>query len=119
MTTESSITTRKLSPEEFKATQNSPQRVMDSTPPADFWDYVAAIPADDFEFFDCRAGNITHVYRMAYEYEHVLINSQYQGVAMVVVTDLKNNTVYGHFLLDLNPPGTRIPEGDQPTGQAD
>lgn len=119
MTTESSITTRKLSPEEFKATQNSPQRVMDSTPPVDFWDYVAAIPADDFEFFDCRAGNITHVYRMADEYEHVLINSQYQGVAMVVVTDLKNNTVYGHFLLDLNPPGTRIPEGDQPTGQAD
>lgn len=119
MTTESSITTRKLSPEEFKATQNSPQRVMDSTPPADFWDYVAAIPADDFEFFDCRAGNITHVYRMADEYEHVLINSQYQGVAMVVVTDLKNNTVYGHFLLDLNPPGTRIPEGDQPAGQAD
>ena len=114
MTTDSAITTRKLSPEEFKATQNAPQRVTDSTPPENFWDYVAAIPAEDFEIFDCRAGQVTHVYRMGDDYEHVLINSQYQGVAMVVVTDLKQSSVYGHFLLDLNPPGTRIPEDDQP-----
>ena len=108
-------TTRKLSPDEFKATQNNPQRVQDSTPPADFWEYVEAIPTEDFEFFDCREGQVTHVYRMGDDYEHVLINGQYQGVAMVIVTDLKNDCVYGHFLLDLNPPGTQVPEEDQPT----
>ncbi|WP_300427744.1 hypothetical protein [Thalassolituus sp.] len=102
--------TRKLTHEEFNATRNTPTRVEDSTPPEGFWEYVAAIPAEDFGIFDCRAGNVTHVYRMGEDYEHVLVNSQYQGVAMVIVTDLKNATVYGHYLLDLNPPGTRPPE---------
>jgi len=102
--------TKKLTIEEFKATQNSPQRVENSTPPSDFWDYVESIPAEDFGIFDCREGNVTHVYRMGDEYEHVLINSQFQGVAMVIVSDLKSQTVYGHYLLDLNPPGTQPPE---------
>lgn len=101
--------TKKLTNEEFSATRNAPQRVEDSTPPENFWEYVSAIPVTDFEVFDCSAGNVTHVYRMNDEYEHVLINSQFQGVAMVIVVNLKTNEIYGHYLLDLNPPGTRFP----------
>jgi len=69
-----------------------------------------AIPPEDFAFADCRAGNVTHVYRMEDKYEHVLINSQYQGVAMVIVVDLQSQSIYGHMLLDLNPAGTKEPE---------
>lgn len=104
--------TKTLTIEEFKATRREPKRVEDSAPPENFWEYVAAIPADDFGVFDCRAGEVTHVYRMGDEYEHVLVNSQFQGVAMVIVIDLESGQIYGHYLLDLNPPGTKIPKGD-------
>ncbi|MEC7547122.1 MAG: hypothetical protein VYB48_09320 [Pseudomonadota bacterium] len=102
--------TRLLTYDEFKETQMSPKRVEDSQPTDDFWDYVAAIPAEDFGIFDCREGQVTHVYRMGDQYEHVLINSQYEGVAMVIVISLAEQSVFGHFLLDVNPPGTRPPE---------
>ena len=102
--------TRLLTVDEFHATRINPQRVTDSVPPANFWEYVQSIPAEDFGIADCRECNITHVYRMNDEYEHVLINSQYQGVAMVIVVDLKAAAIYGHMLLDLNPAGTKEPE---------
>lgn len=102
--------TNKLTFDEFQATRAAPQRVFESVPPENFWDYVESIPAEDFDIFDCRDGSVTHVYRMGDAYEHVLINSQYQGVAMVVVVDLKTQEIYGHYLLDLNPAGTRPPE---------
>ena len=103
--------TKTLTIEEFKATRRAPKRVEDSKPPENFWEYVSAIPPEDFGVFDCRAGEVTHVYRMGDEYEHVLINSQFQGVAMVVVVDLPTAHIYGHYLLDLNPPGTEVPTG--------
>lgn len=102
--------TRKLTDEEFNATRNAPLRVEDSAPPLDFWSYVEAIPAEDFGIADCREGKVTHVYRMGNEFEHVLVNSQYQGVAMVIVIDLKQGQVYGHYFLDINPPGTKEAE---------
>ena len=100
--------TRLLTLEEFHATRINPQRVNDGAPPVDFWEYVAAIPVQDFGIADCRAGSVTHVYRMEDQYEHILINSQYQGVAMVIVVDLKQQQVFGHMLLDLNPAGTKV-----------
>ena len=103
---------RKLTTEEFKATQFSPLRVESGTPPIDFWQYVEAIPAEDFGIADCREGSVTHVYRMGDDYEHVLVNSQYQGLAMVIVGDLKAGKVFGHYLLDLNPAGTKEPQAD-------
>ncbi len=102
--------TRKLNPLEFHETRINPQRVEAGEPVVDFWEYVAAIPPEDFAFADCRAGDVTHVYRMEDKYEHVLINSQYQGVAMVIVVDLQSQSIYGHMLLDLNPVGTKEPE---------
>ncbi|UTW47333.1 hypothetical protein [Bacterioplanoides sp. SCSIO 12839] len=102
--------TRLLSKEEFDATRSQPQRVNDGEPPADFWTYVESIPAEDFGVADCREGQVSHVYRMGDLYEHVLINSQYQGLAMVVVIDLNEKRVYGHYLLDINPVNTQVPE---------
>src|SRR5690606_17397826 len=101
--------TRLLTPDEFHATRINPVRVTDGTPPLNFWDYVAAIPAADFGIADCRAGQVTHVYRMEDRYEHILINSQYQGVAMVIVVGVPAGGGFGKMLLDLTPAGTEEP----------
>ncbi|WP_419811416.1 hypothetical protein [Bacterioplanoides sp.] len=102
--------TRLLSKEEFDATRSQPERVNAGEPPMDFWAYVESIPAEDFGVADCREGQVSHVYRMGDLYEHVLINSQFQGLAMVVVIDLAAARVYGHYLLDINPVNTQMPE---------
>ena len=108
MTDQKNIQTRKLSQEEFKATQINPKKVEAGEPPFDFWAYVGSIPAEDFGEFDCRDGNVGHVYRMDDLYEHVLVQSQYEGIAMVIVLDLKQQTVYGHYMLDIRPRGQAI-----------
>ncbi|KZZ41845.1 hypothetical protein A3759_06565 [Thalassolituus sp. HI0120] len=102
--------TRLLSKAEFDATRSEPKRVEGGEPPMDFWAYVEAIPSEDFGVADCREGQVSHVYRMGDEYEHILINSQYKGLAMVIVIDLGGKCVFGHFLLDINPPNTQPPE---------
>jgi len=104
------MNTRLLTKQEFDATRFEPKRVDTGEPPMDFWAYVEAIPAEDFGVADCRDGQVSHVYRMGDQYEHILINSQYQGLAMVVVIDLNEKRVYGHFLLDINPVNTQVPE---------
>ncbi|MDF1639907.1 MAG: hypothetical protein VB958_11985 [Thalassolituus sp.] len=102
--------TRRLTPEEFAATRINPQRVNSGQPVPHLWQYVEAIPVADFCGFDCRTGAVTHVYRMNDQYEHILVNSEFVGVAMVIVVDLVQQDIYGHFLLDINPPNTEIPE---------
>lgn len=98
--------TRLLSKEEFDQTRSQPQRIEAGEPPVDFWQYVEAIPPQHFGVADCREGQVSHVYRMGELYEHVLINSQYQGIAMVIVIDLMTKKVFGHYLLDINPVDT-------------
>ena len=104
------MSVRLLSREEFEATRFEPKRVDAGEPPVNFWAYVESIPPEDFGVADCREGQVSHVYRMGDQYEHILINSQYQGVAMVIVVDLATASVYGHFLLDINPVNTQVPE---------
>ena len=101
--------TRLLDYTEFKKTQSNPKRLTSGEPNVEFWDYVEAIPVEDFQGFDCRAGNVSHVYMMDNGYQHILVNSEYQGVAMVIVINSKANVVYGHYLLNINPPGTQRP----------
>jgi hypothetical protein len=92
----------RLTVEKFKATQFDVQKLKEGNPPFEFWSYVEEIPKEDFDGADCRKGDISHVYQMGQSYQHVLIQSQHQGVAMALVLDLKNSTVYGHYLLNLN-----------------
>ena len=68
-----------------------------------FWDYVDAIPPEDFEGYDCSEGSVTHVWQDASEsFQHVLVDSQDKNVFMVVVLDVVNGRVFGHRLLELN-----------------
>jgi hypothetical protein len=101
--------TRKLTAQEFAATKTGkPEKIEAGEPLFDFWRYVEAIPAEDFEQYDCTAGIVGHVYRMADEFEHILIQSQYAEIAMVIVLDLKAQQVYGHYLLDIRPRGKPV-----------
>lgn len=102
--------TRLLTHTEFKQTHSNPQRLEAGEPPLDFWPYTENIPAEDFQGFDCRGGNVSHVYQMDNGYQHILLNSEFQGIAMVIVLDTQAVTVFGHYLLDINPPGTRRPD---------
>jgi hypothetical protein len=98
------VETRHLSYEEFKATfadKMLPPPEADE-PPVDFWRYFDAIPAEDFENYDCSEGRVENVWRGSdRRFEHVLINSDDPNVFMVIVLDLKALTVYGHRLLNL------------------
>lgn len=100
---------RKLTAEEFAATKiGKPVKVEAGEPPFDFWSYVEGIPAEDFGEYDCTAGTVGHVYRMEDQFEHVLIQSQYAEIAMVLVLDLQKKEVYGHYLLDIRPRGNPV-----------
>lgn len=100
---------RKLTTEEFAETKvGKPEKIEAGEPLFDFWPYVEAIPAEDFGVYDCTAGIVGHVYRMGDLYEHILIQSQYAEIAMVIVLDLKTQQVYGHYLLDIRPRGKSI-----------
>jgi hypothetical protein len=100
---------RKLTAEEFAATKmGKPEKIEAGEPLFDFWAYVEAIPVEDFGGYDCTAGVVGHVYRMEDKYEHVLIQSQYAEIAMVLVLDLPKKEVYGHYLLDIRPRGNPI-----------
>jgi len=94
----------KLTEEEFKATIPIPAvRIVDESPPFDFWPYVDGIPPSDFQGYDCSAGVVEWVYRDEQGvWEHVTINTDTPNVFMVVVLDLRTRCVHGHHLLDLN-----------------
>lgn len=75
----------------------------EAEPPFDFWPYVEGIPVEDFEGFDCSAGQVHYAYRHPLgRFEHILINSNDRNVFMVIVLDRDASSVVGHHLLRLD-----------------
>jgi len=94
----------RLTDTDFHATFTPPMEELgpEARPPFDFWEYFDEIPGEDFGAYDCSAGVVTFVYRdAAGRFEHVLVNSDDGDVFMVLVLDLKQCSVLGHYLLDL------------------
>ena len=97
------VQTKLLDEDEFRATFVDPiQRIDDGGPIVDFWPYVDAVEAADFEGHDCSDGSVGWVYRMADRYEHVGICSQTPNVFMTIVLDLHARRVHGHRLMNFN-----------------
>ena len=72
-------------------------------PPIPVWAYFDAIPAGDFADHDCSAGNVSNAWTDATgNFQHVLINTENKNIFMVIVLDLRNDSIFGHRLLDLN-----------------
>jgi hypothetical protein len=79
-----------ISEEQWGSLFDAPMRQLggQDEAPFDFWPYVAAIPLEDFEGYDCSRGRVQYAYRHpAGRLEHVLINSDNNDVFMVVVLD--------------------------------
>lgn len=95
---------RRLTEAEFKVTSGEPMRRVapDEGPAFDFWPYFEAIPEEDFQGFDCSAGRVSWVWEHPEGlYQHVLVDSEDRDVFMVLVLDLRGQSIVGHRLLDL------------------
>ena len=95
---------KRLSEAEFLATTTPrmDRTSGESARPFDFWPYFDAIPAPDFQGFNCSESEVSLVYRTSDgRYEHVLVNSEDKDVFMVLVLDLHVQRVVGHHLLNL------------------
>src|SRR5476649_1602791 len=94
-----------LTESEFHATFASPmQRVpLDSAPPVSFWPYFDAIPSDHFAGRVSLEGSVRYAWiDTTGRFQHVLIDTDDQNVFMVIILDLRECSVFGHRLLNLN-----------------
>ena len=70
--------------------------------PAGFWEYVDAIPPEQYDGYECRSPVIERAYRDGSgQWDHLLLNTHDENVFMVVLIDRHSATVVGHHLLNL------------------
>ena len=69
----------------------------------DIWPYVAAIPRQELWGHSVVPETVERVYRRGdAQFDHVLVTTTTGNVFLVVVVDLRQDAILGHFLLDLN-----------------
>lgn len=98
-----SLNHRKLSEEEFRACCASPMKDVTASagPAIDIWPYVHSLDLDDLAIPSLN--DVHYVYRDAPErFDQVLIGTGRFNTLLVVVVDLREGAIFGHFLLDLN-----------------
>jgi len=98
---------KELSDEEFKATFSMPMRFVeaDASPPTvvNLRDYLSACLTDLRLPTTVKDIEIHYVYISGDEkYEHILFFYGVKNIYLVIVVDLKNATVFGHHILNLN-----------------
>jgi hypothetical protein len=95
---------RLLTEAEYRATMEpEPIRIgPDDEPPFDFWAYFDAVPAADLRGHDFSGGTVTYAWHMPRGHlQHVLVNCEEPNVFLVLVLDLRGQTVLGHYVLDI------------------
>ena len=102
--------TRLLSADEFDATFG--ERMIDITGREDSVSpdgvidvslYVDAVPTCDLAGHTVTRRTAAHVYRCSDDrFDHVLFATEAENVFLVVVVDLREDSVTGHHVLDLN-----------------
>lgn len=95
---------RLLTEAEYKATME-PEPIQigpDDEPPFDFWPYFDAIPEAHLGGHDFSEGGVNYAWQMPNgRLQHVLVNCETPNVFLVLVLDLRTETVLGHYLLDI------------------
>lgn len=95
---------RLLTEAEYKATME-PEPIQigpDDEPPFDFWPYFDAIPEAHLGDHDFSEGGVNYAWQMPTgKLQHVLVNCETPNVFLVLVLDLRTETVLGHYLLDI------------------
>lgn len=88
-----------LSEAAYRATLAAPMTdVTDSAEPVvDIWPYIDALPEAE------GLGDVDRVYRSGTgDHDHVLITTSVANAYLVVIVDLRQSAVLGHYRLDLN-----------------
>jgi hypothetical protein len=99
-------TIKKLTEEEFNSTFIPPMTFMyheDETSDIDIISYVeSVIQAEDLNASipDLKIDSIYHNGEKTFE--HVLLNYGLENFFLVIIVELKDNSVYGYHILDLN-----------------
>lgn len=98
--------TNQLTETEFKKTFGNEMTDVTQTAQAviDIWDYVEELVkqklVDSYVF---ENGLVEKVYRNDLStFEHILLPTNEQNAFITLVVDLKNETIFGHYNLDLN-----------------
>jgi hypothetical protein len=73
----------------------------EADPPVDIWPYVDSLDLDSLGL--PHVGDVRHVYRDAENrFDQVLIGTGRFNALLVIVVDLRDHTIRGHHVLDLN-----------------
>ena len=94
---------RRLSEQEFRTCFAEPMINVTASASAtvDIWPYVEALSLDELGVPSLN--DVHHVYRdAATRFDHVMIGTGRFNSLLVVVVDLRESAIFGHFLLDLN-----------------
>ncbi|HRI26151.1 MAG TPA: hypothetical protein PLZ45_15850 [Ferruginibacter sp.] len=97
---------RSLTKEEFESTIAIPMQDVTATaiPAVHIWQYAAGLAENGLLPGDVlNRSMVEKVYRNAHgTYDHVLLPAGSRNVFIVVLVDINNTSVFGHYLLDLN-----------------
>jgi len=94
-----------LSRDQFGATFSGPNKKIDAMTYdlSGVWEYVRTVPKSDYQGFEICWGYLPYVYRTGDDrYDHLHVSTRTQNVFLMVIKDRRDNTIYGHHLLDLN-----------------
>jgi hypothetical protein len=96
------IQTRKLTDQEFRACFADPMENLTGKADAvlDIWPYVDALDLDDVGV--PYVNDVHYVYRDALNrFDQVVVGTGRFDALLVIVIDLANRAIHGHYLLDL------------------
>ena len=99
----SALNHRRLSDEEFRRCCVEPMKDVTASANAavDVWPYVDSLDLDRLGIPSLN--DVRYIYRDAAErFDQVLIGTGRFNALLVVVVDLQERSIFGHFLLDLN-----------------
>jgi hypothetical protein len=98
---------KELTEEEFKSTfsekMNDVTAIADAE--VDIWDYVELLEKSKYYLTDdiLESGNVEKVYRNSVNtYDQILIPTIKKNVYLIIIVNIKNKNIFGHYLLDLN-----------------
>ncbi len=96
--------TNKLDYEQYQAFFEPPMLDVsqNAEPVLDIWLYVEAVPEADLEGFVLSDGLVKYVYQHpSGEFLHVSVSTDDDNAFLVIVIDLFETKIIGHFLLNL------------------
>jgi hypothetical protein len=98
---------KELTEKEFKSTfsekMNDVTTVVDAV--VDIWEYIELLEKAKYYLNDyiLENGIVEKVYRNSLNtYEQILVQTEKKNIYLIIVVNIKEQNIFGHYLLDLN-----------------